>query len=523
VIAKQRPSLSKTERFVARTGRTASFIAPGADSIQTAFAGLHARSPHRPLFTFLDERGREQEILTVARLADDATAIAAALRARGLRPGDRAVLAYLPSLDFIRALLGCMAAGVVAVPVDPPHPSGHDSEVDAFAVIAAGCGAKAVLTDTLYDRSRKLTSLTSLFGRGGSRWPEVPWYRTDRWRLVTAAPFDWYVPDSLDEVALLRYVSGADGVSRGIMLSYGNLHHEMTAQAHDLDLGPRARLVLWSPPHQDLTLVGGILNVLSGNGHLYLMSPRAFLRRPALWPEVMARVRATHTAAPSSGFDLAVRKTAPEQRRRWDLSALRLVMSVEAPIRPSTVRAFIQAFAQSGLAPHAFCPAYGRSELTGMIALGGTVIRSFDQRALEQGRIELAVPGSGRPTATFVSCGRVTKAHASVRIVDPRTRRPSPADGVGEIWVDSFTKGLGYYGLDQETRQVFRARIASGAGGEDPREYLRTGDRGFFWEDELFVVGRVEPRASPPGEPRRSPSLQETWREGHTNGPMGIV
>ena len=38
----------------------------------------------------------------------------------GLKPGDRVLLVYLPSLDFIVAFLACLMAEIVPVPVFPP-------------------------------------------------------------------------------------------------------------------------------------------------------------------------------------------------------------------------------------------------------------------------------------------------------------------------------------------------------------------------------------------------------------------
>jgi len=111
---------------------------------------------------------------------------------------------------------------------------------------------------------------------------------------------------------------------------------------------------------------------------------------------------------------------------------------------------------------------------------------SVDRAALAEGRV---VPDSSGmvESITLVGSGRVTKADSRVRIVDPRTRRSCPEDRVGEIWVDSPTKAAGYYGLGEETRELFQAEVAD---DDDPRRYLRTGDLGFFHQEELFVTGR---------------------------------
>jgi acyl-CoA synthetase (AMP-forming)/AMP-acid ligase II len=72
--------------------------------------------------------------------------------------------------------------------------------------------------------------------------------------------------------------------------------------------------------------------------------------------------------------------------------------------------------------------------------------------------------------------------------VDPATHRPCAPGVIGEVWVDSPTKGLGYWGLEAQTYDTFHARLADEY--EDGRGYLRTGDLGFFHDGELFITGR---------------------------------
>jgi acyl-CoA synthetase (AMP-forming)/AMP-acid ligase II len=58
---------------------------------------------------------------------------------------------------------------------------------------------------------------------------------------------------------------------------------------------------------------------------------------------------------------------------------------------------------------------------------------------------------------------------------------------VGEIWLRSPSNGAGYWRRPEESREVFAAVPATGAGGEG---WLRTGDLGFLDDGELYVTGR---------------------------------
>jgi thioester reductase-like protein len=273
------------------------------------------------------------------------------------------------------------------------------------------------------------------------------------------------------------------------MITHDNLLHQLGANAEDLGLGPDVRAVSWLPQFHDFGLVSAILSALVGNGHLHFLSPLAFVRRPAAWLEVMSRVRATHTAAPNFAFDLAVRKTTPAERARYDLRSLRVVMSAAEPILPATVDAFLDAFAPSGLARDAFCPAYGLAEHTVGVSVFGRRRVRVDRGALEIERTIVPATASTKEPATLVGCGAPSRG-VRVAVVDPETRARVPAGSVGELWVASRSVGAGYFGQPEASEETFRARLAGP--DDDGTTWLRTGDLGAVFEGEIFVTGRAK-------------------------------
>lgn len=459
--------------------KTSASLDHAAGTVVSEFRAIWKRSPERLLFTFVDDRGRDEEIITAGALGEAASAVASALRGWGFRPGDRALLVYPPGPDFVRALLGCLAAGVVPVPVYPPNPVRLGHDLTGFRSVVDSCKPHAVLTNGAYERARTVGAVTGFFDRAKPEWPSLRWHRTDRVRPATV---DWHQPSSTAEPALLQYTSGSTASPKGVVLTHANLACEITANAADLDLGDDTVGVFWLPQYHDLGLISVILSTLTGNSHTYLLSPLSFLHRPALWFDVLARVRATHTAAPNFAFELAVRKTTASQRAAWDLSALRVVMSAAEPIRASTVDGFYTAFASSGLRRSSFYPAYGLAEHTVSVSMGGQSVLRLDRAALQRGEVLQSLDG-----LPVVGCGRLTKPGAHALIVDPSTLEVCAPDRVGEVWVTSGTKAAGYFGLPDETRRTFEAQVPG-----DDRRYLRTGDLGFFADGELFITGRLK-------------------------------
>ncbi|MEU0881618.1 fatty acyl-AMP ligase [Lentzea sp. NPDC005914] len=490
--------------------KTSASLDHAAGTVVSAFQALWKRSPERLLFTFVDERGRDEETITAAGAGEAASSIAAALRGWGFRPGDRAVLVYPPGPDFVRALLGCFAAGVVPVPVYPPNPMRLGHDLAGFQSIVDSCAPLAVLTNSAYERARTVGAVTGFFDRGKSEWPRLRWHRSDR---VRPAETEWH-QESPDDPALLQYTSGSTAAPKGVVLTHANLACEVTANARDLGLGDDTVGAFWLPQYHDLGLISVIMSTLTGNSHTYLMSPLSFLHRPALWFDVMSRVRATHTAAPNFAFELAVRKTSAEQRASWDLSALRVVMSAAEPIRLSTVDAFYAAFASSGLRRSSFYPAYGLAEHTVSVSMGGQSVLRLDRAALQRGEVRQSLDG-----LPVVGCGRITKPSAHALIVDPSTSLVCAPDRVGEVWVTSGTKAAGYFGLAEETRRAFKAQVPG-----DEREYLRTGDLGFFADGELFITGRLKDVIIINGRNHYPQDVEDAVRDCHAGiRPGGVV
>ena len=76
--------------------------------------------PERLAYVFLRDGEVEAGRWTYADVAAQAGRVAALVRER-CRQGDRALLIHPSGLDFIAAFLGCLCAGIVAVPVAAPR------------------------------------------------------------------------------------------------------------------------------------------------------------------------------------------------------------------------------------------------------------------------------------------------------------------------------------------------------------------------------------------------------------------
>ena len=77
--------------------------------------------PDTRAYTLLVDGGAQEAHLTFREVEAQARAVAGFLQS-WLTPGERVLLVYPTSLAFVGAFLGCLYAGVVAVPVPEPRP-----------------------------------------------------------------------------------------------------------------------------------------------------------------------------------------------------------------------------------------------------------------------------------------------------------------------------------------------------------------------------------------------------------------
>ncbi len=453
---------------------------PPAD-LRTLVAVLRWRAettPHGPSFTFLEDGETAQATWSYGELDLRARTVAAGLQARGAE-GERVLLLFDSGLDFLEALYGCMYAGAVPVPVNPP---------DLLRLSRTLPRLEAVVEDA---RARYILGAHNVVGAVSG-----PLCNISRMRMVAleevcqANPVTWQ-PRGYDaaRMAFLQYTSGSTGKPRGIVVSHGNLTASLAAM-HREDIDEVVG-VTWLPPYHDFGLIAGVLLPVYSGRRTVFMSPAAFVERPMRWLRAISDYRGTTSGGPNFAYDLCARKIRAAECEDLDLSCWKIAAVAAEPVRAETLDRFVETFGPYGFRRETFLPAYGLAEAVLNVSsrrwYEAPAVRTFDRRALEENRAErcpVDAPGARR----LVGCGRAWSGHR-VAIVDPTTRREAEPGQVGEIWVQSPNVAQGYWDRPEETQRVFAARLAD---ADDEGVFLRTGDLGFMDQGELFVVGRLK-------------------------------
>ncbi|MCI4065573.1 fatty acyl-AMP ligase [Micromonospora sp. R77] len=402
----------------------------------------------------------------------DAAALRTAYLLDELAGPDRLALLLFPAgFDFLRSFVACLYAGVTAVPAPLP---GNDAGARRVAAIVRDCGLDLVLTTA--ERRADVTRQLRDAGLPAS-------VRVVAYDGPAAAPRP-LPPPAEDAVALLQYTSGSTSDPKGVMVTHGNLGHNLAEIQARLGSGADTVGALWLPHFHDMGLIS-LLGCWYCGGDGVFMDPMTFLRRPVRWLQAIGRWRATMTVAPDFAYELCARAVPPAQVADLDLSSLRVALTGAEPVRARTLAAFGERFAPAGFRPEAFSPCYGLAENTLLVTSVGAgtapTVRWAEPRAWERDEFRPAPAGQG---IALVGCG--TPATQEVRVVDPTTREPVPAGRSGEIWVRGASVAAGYHHRPADTATTFRARTRDGDG-----PYLRTGDLGALIDGELHVTGRL--------------------------------
>jgi acyl-CoA synthetase (AMP-forming)/AMP-acid ligase II len=280
-----------------------------------------------------------------------------------------------------------------------------------------------------------------------------------------------------EEIALLQHSSGTTALKKGVALSHRAVLNQARSYAKAIKLGPQDLVASWLPLYHDMGLMACFLIPLILGAPVAQVDPFLWAREPWRLFEMIGRHRATLVWLPNFAYHHLVRNVDPQQPH--DLSSVRAFVDCSEPCKPSTMRAFLEAFGRSGVRPEALQACYAMAENCFAVTqtVPGQLPRHLSADADRLSREGLlAPPAPGARAVELMSTGRPIVG-AQVRVVDA-TRKDLPEGVVGEIAVTGDSLFSGYLKLPDETA----ASLHEG--------WYYTGDLGLLDKGELYITGR---------------------------------
>ena len=379
----------------------------------------------------------EGRSLTWAELEDEVGLVATGLSDRGVRAGQRVMLAMGNRIEFVTAYLAVLRAQAVAVPVNPRSTADEVARMLADSgavVVVADAGAVATVRAALREPLGEV--VVAVVGTD----PEGDELVFDDLRADVVRPVP-PLPDP-EKLAALLYTSGTSGVPRAAMLT----HRAMLANIE--------QVAAVEPPmmHGDDVVLGVLplfhvygLNAVLG-GVLRNRSRLVLVDR--FEPQAVLDLIDDEACSVVPVAPPVFAHWLPDEHLRERLGPVRLVLSGSAPLEAEVVEEFT---ARADVPVH---QGYGLTEASPVVT--STLCSTSHQ----PGSVGAALPG------------------IDVRLLD-EVGRPVEGEDPGEIWIRGDNLFSGYW--------------PDSADGPDDEGWWATGDVGFLDPSgDLFLVDRVK-------------------------------
>ncbi len=466
---------SSVEAWVSMTTSTAP-LAVLPEHAGTLFEVLEWHAEHHPERTHVLLYGEDPELspvaISYADLWRESRGIAAGLVTHGLQPRQTVALMLPTGRTYLTSFFGVMLAGGIPVPIYPParlaqiedHLRRHarildNAEAVLIITVPQAKGVAALLRKEVPSLNEVLT-------------PEE----------LALDPMALLYRPLPDDIAFLQYTSGSTGDPKGVMLSHANLLANLRAMGQAIAVSSEDVFVSWLPLYHDMGLIGAWFGSLYFAMPLVLMSPLAFLSRPARWLIAISRHRGTISAAPNFAYQLCARNLGEADLQGLDLSSWRLALNGAEPVSPTTLAAFGERFASCGLSSTALTPVYGLAECSVGLAFPplrrGPRIDLIQREALVSRKMAVpAVAGEADPLR-IPACGRALPGH-EIRLVDEAECELSERR-VGRLQFRGPSATLGYFHNPSATQGLIRDG------------WLDSGDFAYAVDGEIYLTGRVK-------------------------------
>lgn len=418
---------------------------------------------------FVKDDGETHEI-TYKELHSMALAYSGGLRERGLKSGDKLILAFNKNEETIPILWACFAAGIVPTILQPPVSfSSTNPALEKIINVFQKLNHPYILvsdeTLTKWDVPlipvNKVISFSSL--------------EQDDNSLPAKKPNE-------HDIAYIQFSSGSTGDPKGIQLSHRNLIKNIQAISIKFEHIPADVMVNWMPLYHDMGLIGFHFTIMVQACNQYHIDPVDFIKNPYLWLDMLSRKKGSVTGCPNFGQALVIRHLKRKKPENWNLENIKVVFNGAEPISTSIMNEFMELLAPYGFKKKAMMPVYGLAEATLAVSFSPLheepLITAFDRHRLQNLQHVSEFKSNNPAALEIVSVGKAID-HCEYIIADEEDK-PLPEGMVGQVLIKGENITTGYFEDQEATEQVFSG------------PWLKTGDMGFIYEGNLYITGRYK-------------------------------
>lgn len=424
--------------------------------------------------------GERPEHLTFRELFRKANLFSHYLRKIGIKQGNVCAIIIRHNINFFPLYYGIMGIGAIPAVLAYPNPRLHP---DKFRQGIEGMSQRSGLDYILTEKDLE-EIITPLVIRDGSTIKGLLFPLEENIFHETLAEAETADLQKLrsslkpSDPLLLQHSSGTTGLQKPVLLSHRAvlLHVEKMAKA--LKLTNEDKIVSWLPLYHDMGLIAAFhLPVVFGITTVQI-DPFEWVLVPVILLEAITAEKATITWLPNFAYNLMADKIREDDLFDVSLKSLRLSISCSEPVRYESNQKFIEKFTKYGLQKNVLSASYAMAETTfGVTQVPpGEEIKMLrvDRESFSKGIIKEV--DKSQPHRISCSSGKVIEG-CEIKILNDQ-REELPSGRIGEVAIKSVSMFDGYRNYPEKTADVLIG------------EWYYSGDIGFRWEDDYFIVGR---------------------------------
>lgn len=404
------------------------------------------------------------------------------LKQLGVKKGDVCALIIRHNSQFYPLYLGIFGIGALPAVLAYPNPRLHHEKFQQGLIgMSERSGLNWIFTERELERIIKPLIVYRGKVNSGLFFP-LEWELKENISEKSAEELE-QIRNSINEndEALLQHSSGTTGLQKPIVLTHKAILDHVNNYGKAIGLSDDDIVASWLPLYHDMGLIAAFHLPLASGITTIQIDPFEWVFAPSILLDVISKEKATLTWLPNFAYNLMADKIKDEELKGISLSSLRMTVNCSEKIRAESHEKFYRKFNDYGLRENSLTTMYAMAETTLAVTQSEAGKRAIeilvDRDALAQGFVE--IKSNEKKAVVCVSSGKPIDG-CEIKIVNDR-REEISEDRVGEIAVKSVSMFQGYRNYPEKTAEVL-----------DDKGWFYTGDLGFMYENELYVIGRIK-------------------------------
>lgn len=447
---------------------------------------------------FINDNGSEK-FMSYKNLYDKARGILYNMKKCGINKENEVIIQIEDNENFMSIFWACILGGIIPVPLHVGI--NEEQKKQLFNVFKVLKNPKLITDKKIYNEMKDCIEKEKLKIDITQKTIIID-------DVINVTKFDEVYKPLAQDIAYVQFSSGSTGSPKGITITHENVISNIKAIFNRVNCDENDSVLNWLPVTHSFSLVVGHIFPMYSEIQQYIMPTMLFLKNPTLWMEKASEHKNTILLSPNFGFNHFLKFTDNKVSNSWNLSCVKIIATGAEPVDVNICNEFISYMNKYGINKNTIWPSYGMTEATVGISAPrlGDQFKAFrlERDSVTYGNKIKEVSGRDIKNVMNVVAVGYPFDECYVRICN-QNDETLQEKYIGSIQIKGKSVTRGYYNNKAETQKVFTKD-----------GWLKTGDIGFLFENQLIVTGREKDIIFVNGQNYYPIDIERIVR--HTNG-----